>query len=54
MNRIPLSEKEEKIAEAIVNSAQLLTQLKLTGKRLGFLISFNVSVIKEGISRLIL
>ena len=37
-----------------VFSAQLLTQLKLTGKRLGFLINFNVPVIKDGISRLIL
>ena len=37
-----------------VYTAQLLTQLKLTGKRLGFLINFNVSVIKKGIKRLIL
>ena len=29
--------------------AQLLSHLKLTGKRLGFLINFNVSVIKKGI-----
>jgi len=34
--------------------AQLLTQLKLTGKRLGFLINFNVPVIKEGIRRVVL
>ncbi len=34
--------------------AQLLTQLKLTGKRLGFLINFNVPVIKEGIKRVVL
>ncbi|RLE31296.1 GxxExxY protein [Candidatus Acetothermia bacterium] len=34
--------------------AQLLTQLKLTGKRLGFLINFNVPVIKEGIKRIVL
>ena len=33
---------------------QLLTQLKLTGKRLGFLINFNVPIIKRGIKRLIL
>ena len=37
-----------------VFTAQLLTQLKLTGKRLGFLINFNVPVIKKGIKRLIL
>ncbi len=34
--------------------AQLLSHLKLTGKRLGFLINFNVSVIKKGIKRFIL
>jgi len=34
--------------------AQLLTYLKLAGKRLGFLINFNVPLIKNGIKRLIL
>jgi GxxExxY protein len=34
--------------------AQLLTQLKLTGKRLGFLINFNVPLIKQGIKRVVL
>jgi GxxExxY protein len=33
---------------------QLLTQLRLSGKRLGFLINFNVGVIKDGIKRLVL
>jgi len=33
--------------------AQLLTQLRLTGRRLGFLINFNVPVIKRGIRRVI-
>ena len=37
-----------------VFTSQLLTQLKLTGKRLGFLINFNVPVIKQGIKRIIL
>jgi len=37
-----------------VFTAQLLTQLRLTGKRLGFLINFNVPVIRDGIKRLIL
>ena len=36
------------------HQAQLLSQLKLTGKRLGFLINFNVAVIKYGIKRMIL
>ena len=34
--------------------AQLLSYLKLTGKRLGFLINFNVPLIKNGIKRIIL
>ena len=34
--------------------AQLLSHLKLTNKRLGFLINFNVPLIKNGIKRIIL
>jgi GxxExxY protein len=34
--------------------AQILSHLKLTGKRLGFLINFNVPLIKQGIKRYIL
>ena len=34
--------------------AQILSHLKLTGKRLGFLINFNVPLIKNGIKRFIL
>ncbi len=34
--------------------AQILSHLKLTGKRLGFLFNFNVSLIKNGIKRIIL
>jgi GxxExxY protein len=34
--------------------AQLLTYLKLTGRRLGLLINFNVELIKDGIKRVIL
>ena len=37
-----------------VHKAQLLTYLKLTHKRLGLLINFNVPLIKDGIVRLIL
>ena len=37
-----------------VHHAQLLTYLKSTGYRLGLLINFNVSVIKNGIKRLAL
>jgi GxxExxY protein len=34
--------------------AQILTYLKLTGTRLGFLINFNVPLIKNGLERIIL
>jgi len=37
-----------------VHEAQLLTYLKLTGRRLGLLINFNVPLIKHGIRRLVL
>ena len=37
-----------------VYKAQVLTYLKLTGLRLGLLINFNVTLIKNGIERLIL
>jgi GxxExxY protein len=35
-----------------VHDAQLLTYLKLARKRLGFLLNFNVSKIRDGIRRL--
>jgi GxxExxY protein len=35
-----------------VHVAQLLTYLKLSERRLGFLVNFNVPLIKEGIKRL--
>jgi GxxExxY protein len=34
--------------------AQVLSHLKLTGLRLGYLINFNVPLIKQGIKRIIL
>ena len=37
-----------------VYTAQVLSYMKLTRKRLGFLINFNVPVIKDGIKRIIL
>jgi GxxExxY protein len=36
-----------------VHEAQLLTYLKITGKRLGLLINFNVPLLKNGIRRLV-
>lgn len=59
--RIDLLVEEEIIVElkAVkeiepVHKAQLLTYLKLSGKRLGLLLNFNVSVLKNGIRRMIL
>jgi len=37
-----------------VHRAQIITYLKLTKKRLGFLINFNVPLIKDGIQRIAL
>jgi GxxExxY protein len=37
-----------------VHRAQLLTYLRLSGLRLGFLINFNVPVIRQGLHRMIL
>ena len=47
---------EVKAVEAIapVHKAQVLTYLKLTGHRLGFLINFNVPLIRDGIKRIAL
>ena len=36
-----------------IHKAQLLTYLKASGKRVGLLINFNVSVLKNGIKRLV-
>jgi hypothetical protein len=60
-----LSEQEEYLAKQIVDIAfkipktlgpalQILSYLKLTDKRLGFLINFHVPLIKDGIKRIIL
>lgn len=37
-----------------VHEAQLLTYLRLTGKRVGLLINFNRRLLREGIKRLVL
>jgi GxxExxY protein len=36
-----------------VHGAQLLSYLKATGKKLGLLINFNVTVLRDGIKRII-
>lgn len=37
-----------------IHESQLLTYLKITSHRLGFLLNFNVPLMKEGIKRIIL
>lgn len=46
---------ELKAVEAIlpVHQAQLISYLKLADKRLGFLINFNVSLLKDGFHRFV-
>ena len=46
---------EIKAVEAIlpVHKAQIISYLKLADKRLGFLINFNVPLIKQGIQRIV-
>jgi len=47
---------EVKAVEALapIHEAQVLTYLRLTGVRVGLLINFNVSVLKQGLTRLVL
>ena len=47
---------EVKMVEKLlpVHEAQLMTYLKLTNKRIGFLMNFNVPIIKQGIKRFVL
>jgi GxxExxY protein len=46
---------ENKAVQALlpVHEAQLLTYLKLADKRLGFLINWNVPLVRDGIKRLV-
>lgn len=39
---------------APIHDAQLLTYLRLTGKRLGLILNFNTAVLKNGIRRIVL
>jgi len=46
---------ELKVVEKLlpVHEAQLLSYLRLSGKKLGLLINFNVAVLKDGIKRIV-
>ena len=37
-----------------LHEAQMLTYLKLSGRRLGLLINFNVPTLKDGLKRMVL
>lgn len=47
---------EVKSVEAVapIHQAQLLTYLKLSGCRLGYLMNFNVALFKQGLKRMVL
>lgn len=47
---------EVKSVEALapVHEAQILTYLRLSGRRLGFLVNFNVALLKQGLRRMVL
>ncbi len=47
---------ENKVVRVLapVHHAQVITYLKLTGHRLGFLVNWNVALIKHGIRRIVL
>ena len=46
---------ENKVVQALapIHQAQLITYLKLSGLRLGFLVNWNVALIKHGIRRIV-
>lgn len=46
---------ENKSVQALapIHEAQLLTYLKLSGRRLGFLLNWNVPLVKDGIKRMV-
>ena len=50
-----MKKQENKSVQEIhpVFQAQLLTHLKLSGHRLGFLVNWNVARIKDGIQRMV-
>ncbi len=59
--RVDLLVEDEVIVEikavdqlAPIHQAQVLTYLRLSGKKLGLLINFNVKLLRQGIKRLIL
>ncbi|MGQ0534293.1 MAG: GxxExxY protein [Caulobacteraceae bacterium] len=54
VDRVVIVEVKSVEALAPVHEAQVLTYLKLSSRRLGYLINFNVALLKQGIKRMIL
>jgi GxxExxY protein len=54
VNGVVVVEVKSVEALAPIHDAQVLTYLRLSGRRLGFLINFNVARLKQGIKRLVL
>jgi GxxExxY protein len=54
VNRDVIVEVKSVEGLAPVHDAQVLTYLRLSGRRLGLLINFNVALLKQGIKRMIL
>jgi GxxExxY protein len=54
VNDLVIVEVKAVDALAPIHEAQLLTYLKLSGCRLGFLMNFNVKLLKQGVRRLAL
>lgn len=54
VNRDVIVEVKSVEALAPVHDAQVLTYLRLSGRRLGLLINFNAALLKQGIRRMIL
>jgi len=52
-DKVILELKSVKALEPI-HEAQLLTYMKLTGRKIGLLINFNVPILKQGIKRMVL
>lgn len=55
MNNLHLNYLSKEILDAsiTVHKAQVISYLRLTGKKLGFLINFNVPLLKDGFNRLV-
>jgi GxxExxY protein len=54
VNRVIIVELKSIEKLAPIHEAQLLTYLKLTGLRLGYLFNFNTKLIKDGMKRVVL